>query len=168
LQGANGAFCPSRRAIGTITLKNSSKKHFEGRIVLFIERSHLLNDAMYRSIERLGPKIIGPLCSAAEVATILRHVDIDAAILDRDCDGQADIRQLLDDHGIPSVYSCNLKSCRSGKDACYRLFDEKTDPVQLLNSLFQDRANPAASANGHGRLLPGRSSRLHQFRNVIR
>jgi hypothetical protein len=127
-------------------LKSSSKTHFEGRIVLFVERSHLLNDTMYRSIERLGPKIIGPLCSVEEVATILRHVDIDAAILDRDCDGEADIRQLLDDHGIPSVYSCNLKSCQSGDDACYRLFDEKTDPIKLLNSLFEDQTNRAASA----------------------
>lgn len=108
-----------------------------GKSVLFFERSHVLRPELYEALEAHGASIVGPVCTIREAALLLQCLDIDGAILDRDLMESEEVKQLLDNSGVPSVYSCNEPQCRSGEDGCFRLHDNVSDPLTLLKALFQ-------------------------------
>lgn len=96
----------------------------ERKSILIIERTHVLSSRMYRSLEKAGAMVIGPVCSLGEAKVILESMRIDGVVLDSDFEELVDVEQLLGDERVPMVYACNLSECRSGEKGCYRLQHE--------------------------------------------
>ncbi|UVC10489.1 hypothetical protein IHQ71_07790 [Rhizobium sp. TH2] len=108
----------------------------EGKAILFVERSHFIARDIYRAFESLGATILGPVSTTREAALLLDFLEIDGAVVDRDLTEDSALLTLLKDREVPSVFSCNEPTCRSGKNGCYRLDDVRSDPAHLLERLF--------------------------------
>jgi hypothetical protein len=110
----------------------------EGKSILIVERSHILALELYQALESFGATIIGPICTIDEAVLLMRFLEIDGAVLDKDLADSEELTRLLRTHGVPTVFSCNEPHCQSGRNGCYRLNEVQRDPIILLKNLFPE------------------------------